>query len=560
MDDSTRWRQKLLDSVHQRNKIQVDTFQEIFATYHRLFEQLESMRQNWATRAAVSTESPTDGATATHSALFAANERIQALEQKVFGLQEELTDLHRRRSENAQLVVELNTELAQSRQLISERDQLLAERLVEAEDLRRTVFQLEQKHSELSATTQTLKDEYQALHLTLVRTEKTLVEVQTERDTLLSRWIELKSRDVDRMNAENDDFVRRRQQQVQRALEEATKEEVVVPNDSCSTPVCIASSLPTKCINSFDAHESEVNALCWSPSGRYLASGGGDRRIKLWTNVTSQQQCVGQYSGSNKAINSIAIDSDESLLLAASNDLASRVWGVSDFRLKYTLTGHSGQVMTARFLDGSRRAVTGSRDRTLKLWELNRGGDCAQTLFASSICFDVIEHHNSQIISGHFDSTIKVWDPRASFQPRHTIPVDGHVTSLSLSSEFRVLCSTRDDTLKMVDLRTLSIFKRYVAEGFHLGSDFCRASLSPDGKYAACGGSSPSAAAASSELFVWSCSSQKLETRITETDFKTPTASSSSQPACIMSSAWQPSGGCIVTCDKNRRISVWGAI
>jgi WD40 repeat protein len=31
-----------------------------------------------------------------------------------------------------------------------------------------------------------------------------------------------------------------------------------------------------------EAHEGEVNALHFNPSGRLLATGGGDRKIKLW--------------------------------------------------------------------------------------------------------------------------------------------------------------------------------------------------------------------------------------------------------------------------------------
>ncbi len=31
-----------------------------------------------------------------------------------------------------------------------------------------------------------------------------------------------------------------------------------------------------------EAHEGEVNALQFNTAGRMLASGGGDRKIKLW--------------------------------------------------------------------------------------------------------------------------------------------------------------------------------------------------------------------------------------------------------------------------------------
>ena len=32
-----------------------------------------------------------------------------------------------------------------------------------------------------------------------------------------------------------------------------------------------------------DAHESDVSALCFSPDGTCLATGGSDRVVKVWT-------------------------------------------------------------------------------------------------------------------------------------------------------------------------------------------------------------------------------------------------------------------------------------
>lgn len=37
---------------------------------------------------------------------------------------------------------------------------------------------------------------------------------------------------------------------------------------------------------------------------------------------------------------------------------------------QHTLTGHSGKVLSARFLLDNARIVSGSYDRTLKLWDL----------------------------------------------------------------------------------------------------------------------------------------------------------------------------------------------
>lgn len=40
------------------------------------------------------------------------------------------------------------------------------------------------------------------------------------------------------------------------------------------------------------------------------------------------------------------------------------------FSLQHTLTGHCAKVMAAKFLGEATKVVTGSHDRTLKIWDL----------------------------------------------------------------------------------------------------------------------------------------------------------------------------------------------
>ena len=40
--------------------------------------------------------------------------------------------------------------------------------------------------------------------------------------------------------------------------------------------------IPNKVHIQFDAHDGEVNAVRWSPVDRIVATGGSDRKVKLW--------------------------------------------------------------------------------------------------------------------------------------------------------------------------------------------------------------------------------------------------------------------------------------
>lgn len=110
-------------------------------------------------------------------------------------------------------------------------------------------------------------------------------------------------------------------------------------------------------------------------------------------------------------------------------------------RLQHTLTGHSGKVLSARFLLDNARIVSGSYDRTLKLWDLRskvctygcwagsgsrprseltaRCLTCAgmKTVFAGSSCNDIVCTEQC-VMSGHFDKKVRFWDIRSVKAPR----------------------------------------------------------------------------------------------------------------------------------------------
>ena len=88
--------------------------------------------------------------------------------------------------------------------------------------------------------------------------------------------------------------------------------------------------------------------------------------------------------------------------------------------------------MAAKFVKKKKKIVTGSHDRTLKIWDL-RSKASTETKFAGSSCNDLVTTDSSTIISGHFDKKIRYWDTRNSDSSTNDILMQGKVTSLDLS-------------------------------------------------------------------------------------------------------------------------------
>lgn len=127
--------------------------------------------------------------------------------------------------------------------------------------------------------------------------------------------------------------------------------------------------------------------------------------------------------------------------------------------------------MAAKFLGEPSKVVTGSHDRTLKIWDL-RSRACIETKFAGSSCNDLVttgtDVSGTTIISGHYDKKIRFWDTRTDCSANEIV-LQGKITSLDLSKDCKYLLScVRDDTIKLLDLRMNQIIKTFSWVTMHI--------------------------------------------------------------------------------------------
>lgn len=304
--------------------------------------------------------------------------------------------------------------------------------------------------------------------------------------------------------------------------------------------ICLAARVPVRAVHSLDAHELGINAVRFSPSSNLLATGGTDRVIKLWDVHSGLLHNRGTLDGSNEGITSIEFDSTGSRILAASYDKSALFWRLENCVPKFTLTGHSRKVTAARFKCNLQQVVTGSADRTVKIWDLHRAA-CIQTIEVFSYCSDVVcsEYY---IISGHFDRKIRFWDSRAASCTQE-VPLQGRVTSLDIAPNHRqLLTCSRDENLQLVDLRMSNARMVFQAEGFKCGSDSTKAIFSPDGNYLAAG-------SADGAVYIWNINSCSLETRLSDM-----------HRSSVNAVAWCTSGEYVVSVDKSRCAILWSDV
>ncbi|XP_013139615.1 PREDICTED: autophagy-related protein 16-1 isoform X2 [Papilio polytes] len=563
-----QWRNSIINQLQLRNKKETTAFHDIIAFQSRLFDNVNTLKnENLQLTLLNERIRYTSTETVLSNAGGASNERIQALEQKILAQQEELTSLHRRRGESAQQIISLNAKVHEQEKSLQAKDIIISENTALIASLRAEIQLYETNMAELQGLNQVIRDEYQALQIALSSVEDKLRKAQDENRSLVERLIKYKAKDADKMNEENEHFLKssnptaffintfgrvsfgKKSDKVRKELEDAAREGSSRSSGGSGgssddkimdTIHYYTSSLPTKVSLRFDAHDGEVNAVKWSPTDRILATGGADRKVKLWDMSKSVVESRGALVGSNAGVMSVDFDSTGAYIVGASNDFASRVWTVGDQRLRHTLTGHSGKVMAAKFLEEPTKVITGSHDRTLKIWDL-RSRMCTETKFAGSSCNDLVtsDGAGSTIISGHFDKRIRFWDIRTEMSANHIV-LQGKVTSLDLSRDSNyLLACVRDDTIQLIDLRMNTIVRSFSHESFKVGCDWSRAAFGPGGRLLAVG-------AADGSVYVWNTHTGKLETILKE------------HSSAVTAVSWHPQSGLLASVDRGKRALVWG--
>ncbi|MEO1206537.1 MAG: protein kinase [Pseudomonadota bacterium] len=165
----------------------------------------------------------------------------------------------------------------------------------------------------------------------------------------------------------------------------------------------------------FDAHESAVLSLAISPDGRYMASGGADRRVKLWNLDTLEPTRT--YSRQKDFINTLAFSPDGKTLAAGNLRGDVIVGATRTRRLSRRLSGHRDSINAVTFSPAGSVMATASDDGTIRLWDIAKRRT-VKTLAGHTDKVTALEFTPSgqELLSVGKDGALRVWSMQAALQ------------------------------------------------------------------------------------------------------------------------------------------------
>ena len=161
-------------------------------------------------------------------------------------------------------------------------------------------------------------------------------------------------------------------------------------------------------------------------------------------------------NGHSSYVNTLAISPDGQTLVSGSADKTIKIWNLSTGQEIRTLTGHSNPVNTLAISSDWQTLVSGSADKTIKIWNLSTGQEIRSiTGNFSYVNALAISPDGQTLVSGNADKAIKIWNLSTGQEIRTLIGHSSYVDCLVISPDGQTLVSgSADKTIKIWNLST----------------------------------------------------------------------------------------------------------
>jgi WD40 repeat protein len=184
--------------------------------------------------------------------------------------------------------------------------------------------------------------------------------------------------------------------------------------------------------------------------------------------------------GHESSVTSVAFNPKGQMIVSGSRDKTVRLWDIKGNPIAQPFRGHESSVYSVAFSPNGQMIVSGSDDRTVRLWDIE-GNSIAQPFrghedFVNSVAFSP---NGQMIVSGSRDTTVRLWDIKGNLIAQ---PFRGHqysVTSVAFSPNGQMIVSgSRDKTVRLWDIKGNPIAQPFLGHEHVVNS----VAFSPDGQ------------------------------------------------------------------------------
>jgi guanine nucleotide-binding protein subunit beta-2-like 1 protein len=161
----------------------------------------------------------------------------------------------------------------------------------------------------------------------------------------------------------------------------------------------------------FIGHTKDVLSVAFSGDNRQIVSASRDKTIKLWNTLGECKYTIEKPEGHQDWVSCVRFSpvSSHPTIVSAGWDKIVKVWDLTNCKLKFSLTGHSGYLNTVTVSPDGSLCASGGKDGVAMLWDLTEGKRL-YSLDAGDIIHALTFSPNRYWLCAATQSCIKIWD------------------------------------------------------------------------------------------------------------------------------------------------------
>jgi len=164
----------------------------------------------------------------------------------------------------------------------------------------------------------------------------------------------------------------------------------------------------SKQVQQINGHTDEVTSICYSPNGRFFASCSRDKTIKLWS--TFDYSLVNTIN-TKHADFCLAFSPNSKQLASGGEDSLIKVWDVAEAKLLYTLKKHTGTVKQLCFVPKNENTLYSSGlDSMVYEWDLEQKKDVHWYRKKARLLNMKVSNDGNYLFYTANDTTVSVWN------------------------------------------------------------------------------------------------------------------------------------------------------
>ncbi len=197
-------------------------------------------------------------------------------------------------------------------------------------------------------------------------------------------------------------------------------------------------------LHALSANFGRITCIAFSPNQKLLASGGGEKAVKLWG--LSENQLKATLKGHDDSIVDLVFSHDNTLLASVDKRGCVKVWDAESGSLLRDLVNTMSPVHCMAFSPDDSMLAIGCDNREATLWRIQTGS-LMYTFRAHKSSVDTVVFSNDgrMLATGSPDNTAVVWDVSTGKLIHTFNGCSGLTNCLAFSNDSKVLISGCND-------------------------------------------------------------------------------------------------------------------